>query len=148
MSKFVYRMQSILDLKIKLEEQAKMEFAAARIRLDQEQERLETLLRRRQEYEEEGRRLRGDSLNVLEIKENREAVKVLEEFEDRQRIQIQIAENELEEKRMALQEVVQERKVQEKLKEKAFETFVMEENAREGKEVDELVSYRYGQKRR
>ena len=30
MSKFVYRMQNILNLKYKLEEQAKMEFAAAR----------------------------------------------------------------------------------------------------------------------
>ena len=30
----------------------------------------------------------------------------------------------------------------------AFEVFVREENARESKEVDELVSYTYGQKRR
>jgi len=32
----------------------------------------------------------------------------------------------------------------EKLKEKAFEKFVAEENQKEQKEVDELVSYRYG----
>jgi len=38
--------------------------------------------------------------------------------------------------------------VQEKLREKAFETFIKEENARESKEVDELTSYTYGQKRR
>ena len=43
---------------------------------------------------------------------------------------------------------MQERKIQEKLRENAFEAFMKEENAREGKEVDELVSYTYGQKRR
>ena len=32
----------------------------------------------------------------------------------------------------------------EKLREKAFEEFVAEENKKEQKEVDELVSYRYG----
>ena len=43
---------------------------------------------------------------------------------------------------------MQERKINEKLTENAFEVFIREENARESKEVDELVSYTYGQKRR
>ena len=38
---------------------------------------------------------------------------------------------------------MQESKTQEKLREKAFEAFVKEENAKEAKEVDELVSYNY-----
>ena len=65
-----------------------------------------------------------------------------------QRIQVSKAEAKLEEERQKLQEAVQERKIQEKLRENAFEVFVREENARESKEVDELVSYTYGQKRR
>ena len=68
MAKFIYKMQNILNLKLKLEEQQKMEFAAARKRLDEEED--------------------------------------------------------------------------------AFEVLIREENARESKEVDELVSYTYGQKRR
>ena len=32
MAKFVYRMQSILDVKLKMEEQAKQAFAAAKIK--------------------------------------------------------------------------------------------------------------------
>ena len=43
MAKFIYRMQNILNLKLKLEEQQKMEFAAARKRLDEEEEKLELL---------------------------------------------------------------------------------------------------------
>ena len=35
-----------------------------------------------------------------------------------------------------------------KLKEKAFENFLQEENAKESKEIDELVSFTYGRKQR
>lgn len=148
MSKFIYKMQSILNLKYKLEDQAKMEFAAARRRLDEEEERLERLKERKLSYEEEGRSLREDNLNVQDIMDNRHAILQMEEFIEYQKIRVKEAETDLERERRKLQEVMQERQVQEKLREKAFETFVREENAQESKEVDELVSYTYGQKRR
>lgn len=148
MSKFVYRMQNILNLKYKLEEQAKMEFAAARRRLDEEEERLELLKKRKDSYEEEGRLLRADSLNVQDLLDNRHAILQMEEFIEYQKIRVTEAETELERQRRKLQEAIQERQVYEKLREKAFEAFIKEENVKEGKEVDELTSYTYGQKRR
>ena len=42
---------------------------------------------------------------------------------------------------------MQERKTHEKLKEKEFEQFLLDEAASESKEIDELVSYRHGQKK-
>ena len=39
-----------------------------------------------------------------------------------------------------------ERKIHEKLKENSFEEFVREINAAESKEIDELVSYTYGER--
>ena len=80
MAKFIYRMQSILDIKIKMEEQARMEFATARIRLDEEEEKLNHLIARKSDYEEEGRRLRKDSLQVFEIRENRQAIERMDEL--------------------------------------------------------------------
>lgn len=148
MAKFIYRMQNILNLKLKLEEQQKMEFAAARKRLDEEEEKLELLLNRKAGYEEEGRRLREDSLNVQDIRDNRNAILQMDEYIAYQKVQVSKAEAELEKERQKLKEAMQERKIQEKLRENAFEAFMKEENAREGKEVDELVSYTYGQKRR
>ncbi len=148
MSKFVYRMQNILNLKYKLEEQAKMGFAAARRRLTEEEEKLNLFYRRKDSYEEEGRRLREDTLEVLDILDNRNAVLQMEEFIELQKIEVAKAEDALEAERQKLQEVMQERKVQEKLREKAFEAFMKEENAKESKEIDELVSYTYGQRRR
>lgn len=148
MAKFIYRMQNILNLKTKLEEQQKMEFAAARKRLDEEEEKLDLLFRRKANYEEEGRRLREDSLNVQDILDNRNALIQMDDYIAFQKIQVSKAEDALEIERQKLQEAVQERKIQEKLRENAFEVFMREENARESKEVDELVSYIYGQKRR
>ncbi len=148
MSKFIYRMQSILNLKYKMEEQAKMEFAAARIKLDEEEEKLKILFERKADYEEAGRKLREDSLVVQDILDNKNAISQFEYFIEEQKIQVHRAEEKLEEKRIKLQEVMQERKAQEKLREKAFEVFIKEENSRESKEIDELTSYTYGQKRR
>lgn len=148
MSKFIYRMQSILNLKYKMEEQAKMEFAAARMHLDEEEEKLTHLFARKVSYEEDGRRLRKSNLNVQDILDNKNAILQMDDYIEYQKIQVRSAEALLEEKRQKLQEVMQERKVQEKLREKAFEAFIKEENSAESKEVDELTSYTYGRKRR
>lgn len=148
MSKFIYRMQSILNVKYKLEEQAKMDFAAARMRLDAEEEKLERLHNRKYDYEEEGRRLREHSLNVQDILDNKNAILQMDDFIAHQMLEVRNAEKELEEQRQKLEKVMKERKVQEKLRENAFEAFVKEENSKESKEIDELTSYIYGRKRR
>ncbi len=146
MARFRYRMQSILNIKQKMEEQAKMDFAAARMRLDEEEEKLQVLKDRKETYQEEGRALRRDSLKVREIIENRDAVAVMDEFIAYQQRQVALAEKELEQARQNLQIAMQETKTQEKLREKAFEAFIHEENAKEAKEVDELVSYTHGRR--
>ncbi|MDE6890768.1 MAG: flagellar export protein FliJ [Lachnospiraceae bacterium] len=148
MARFIYRMQSILNIKEKMEEQARMEFAAARMRLDEEELKLQALIERKEGYEEQGRALRQDALKVMDIMENRDAIGVIDEFIMNQREQIRIAERALEDARMKLQLAMQESKTQEKLREKAFEEFMREENAREAKEVDELVSYTHGSAKR
>ena len=146
MARFIYRMQSILDIKTKMEEQAKMEFAAARMRLDEEEEKQRVLEERKNTYEEKGRMLRRDSLKVPEIMENQDAMAKMDEFIALQQKNVEKAQQQLEEARVSLQMAMQESKTQEKLKEKAFEEFIHEENAREAKEVDELTSYTHGRK--
>lgn len=147
MAKFIYRMQSILDIKVKLETQAKMQFASAKHALDVEEEKLENLKRRKEGYFEEARRLRNNSLNVKQLRDNKSALQTMDNFIEEQKGQVRLAGQKLEEARAQLQEIMQERKIQEKLREKSFEDFLMEENHRESKEVDELTSYTYGQRR-
>lgn len=146
MAKFKYRMQNILAIKEKLESQAKMEYAQAKIHLNREEEILEQLKQRKESYEAKGRELLMKNLVVLDIMENKSAVHTMDEIINKQVIQVTIAERNLEEKRIKLTNVMQERKSHETLKEKAFEDFLQEINSQESKEIDELTSYRYGQK--
>ena len=148
MAKFKYRMQNILDIKKKLEESAKMEFTEANARVMREEEKLTALHGRRRVYEEEGKQLRKAQMHVQDIKNNIQALSVIREMIKDQELELQKAQKIQEEKRLQLQNAMQERKTQEKLYENAFAEFVLEENAREGREVDELVSYKYGQKRK
>ena len=127
MAKFIYRMQRILDIK-------------------EEEEKLQALIMRKAAYEDQGRELRSNALKVMEIMENRDAIAMMEEFIILQRRQVKKAEDQFEAARLKLQNAMQESKTQEKLREKAFDEFMREENAREAKEVDELVSYTHGRK--
>lgn len=147
MAKFIYRMQSVLDIKLKLESQAKMQFAAAKMRLDEEEEKLSVLFGRKAAYEEEGRKLRNHKLNVRDIRDNRTAISNMDSFIEEQKVRVAVERKNVEAAREELQEVMQERKTHEKLKEKSFEEYCLEENKKESKEIDELVSYTYGQKR-
>ncbi|MCR4961102.1 MAG: flagellar export protein FliJ [Lachnospiraceae bacterium] len=146
MARFNFRLQSVLNIRISLEEQQKMEFAAARRRLDEEEERLELLKRRKAEYEEEGRRLRDRSLNVKDIIDNETAIERIKEYIADQTERVHAAERDLETERIKLVEAVKERKTYERLREKAFEEFVAEENHKEGVENDEHNSFVYGQR--
>ena len=146
MAKFVYRMQSLLNIQYQLETQAKMELGRAQMRLTQEEEKLQGLIDRKTAYLEEGRQLRSSRLHIMDLKDNRNAMLIMDEKIEDQREQVKFAEKHVEEARNRLQEVMKERKMHEKLREKAFVEFVREENAAEHKAVDELTSYTYGQR--
>lgn len=146
MARFRYRMQSLLDVKAKLETQAKQEFAAAKMALDIENERLEALKERKASYEAEAEALLNGTLKVQEIRDNKSAILKMEDYIVIQKKQIRAAEAKVEAARQKLTGLMQERKMHEKLKEHAFEAFLEEEKKQEGKEVDELTSYTYGQR--
>lgn len=139
-------MQSLLNIQYQLESQAKMDLGRAQMHLNEEEEKLQILIGRKEAYLEEGRLMRSDRLHIMDLKDNRNAVLIMDEMIDRQREQVALAQKVVEEARKKLQEVMQERKMHEKLREKAFVEFVREENAAEHKAVDELTSYTYGQR--
>ncbi len=67
MAVFRYRMQNILNLKVKLEDQEKLVFAQARAALDRENERMALLEEKREGYQQSLTGELTDSLNVMEI---------------------------------------------------------------------------------
>ncbi|MBD5480966.1 MAG: flagellar export protein FliJ [Lachnospiraceae bacterium] len=148
MAKFRYRMQNVLNIKLSMERQAKQQYAEANAKLREEEQKLNVLFRRKFEYEQTARQLLADDLNVREITQNNEAILRMEDFITQQQREVQIALRAVEKARQKMTEVMQDRKTHERLREKAFDEFLMEEKQHESKEIDELVSYTYGQRLR
>ena len=128
MAKFVYRMQNILEIKYKTETQAKSHYSNMQARFNEEQDKLEQMFARKKELEDYHRELAVGNLDVKELL-----------------VEVKVAQKNLEMARIRLNENMKDRKTHEKLRENAFEEFLLELSAQEKKEIDELVSYRYGQ---
>ncbi len=146
MARFNFRLQSVLNLKIRLEDQQRNNFAAARKRLSDEEEKLEVLKGRLAFYEEEGRQMREDVLVLQDLLDNENSIVRIKEYIADQEINVRRAENALEEERLKLVEAIKERKMYERLRERAFEEFMAEENHKEGVENDEHNSFVYTQR--
>lgn len=143
MARFIFPMQNILDMKEKLEEQEKNQYSQANRRLQEAEAEQEALALR---LEREKEKLQEDisaSLNIKEIRRREEAVEILRMYVRQQMLVVKQREKEVEVARERLNEAMKERKTFEKLREHALEKFRIEENLREQKEVDEIVSYRY-----
>lgn len=148
MARFRYSLQNILNIKEKMETQAKQEFGMAMSALQVETEHLERMKARRREYEAQSAGLLKGKLDLRAIEENKEALLKMDSIVAAQEIRVEKAEANVEAARERMAEAMKERKMHETLREKAFEAFLQEENHAESKTIDELTSYTYGQKSR
>lgn len=143
MAKFIFKLENILSIKYKLEEQAKAEYSIEIHKLRTEQQKLERLKEKMELYEEKLFDAVKDTLDIFNIKSLEDAV---ENIKYNIRLQMVVIKNQeiiTEKARAKLDAAMKERKIYEKLKEKAFEKFKEEINAQEQKEINELVSFRF-----
>jgi flagellar FliJ protein len=147
MAKFNYRLQNILNLMENFEEQTKQAFAERRKILSDEEDKLAALNMKAVELEAESKRLRNGDLDIRHIMENEYEQKYNKEEIKKQKLKVKVAQKNLENARVRMEDAVKERKIHEKLKENAFEEFMSEEAAAEALEVDQLTSYVYGAKK-
>lgn len=147
MKKFIYRMQSILDIKLKIEEQEKINYAAARARLLEQEHILLNMINRKEEYQEQLSGMVNDKLMIHEIITVSEAVETMKDYIKIQKQKVKREEQLVEIARQKLSAAIAERKIHEKLKENAFEDYKIMYEAEERKEIDELVSFQYSTQR-
>ncbi len=143
MAKFIYRMQNILEVKLKLESQAKIAYGQANAKLLEEQQKLQDILVKKAGYDKKAKELVSGVIKVRDIQENKRAIDAMKNIMRQQMLQVQMAEKNVELARQKLNVIMMERKTHEKLREKAFEEFKQEIAYEENKAVDELVSYTY-----
>lgn len=146
MAKFIFKMQNILAVKYKLEDQAKSRYGMAMTKLREEEQVLEGLKLRRNHYELQLKDTVSDTepgLHVRRIRQLEDAVETMKYKISIQKLAVNRAMHQVELARMQLDEAMKERKTYEKLREKAFEEFKKEVESEERKEIDELVSFKF-----
>jgi flagellar FliJ protein len=149
MARFVYRMQSVLNIKQQTENQTKMEFAVAQNELNRQLDILDEYITRKARYLEEAEELRNDtSLKLQEILDNQYATAQMDVMIKQQSMVVRQYEDRVEKVRVRLTRCIQERKMQETLRERAFAEFLEEQKQEEAKENDQRSSFTYAQKQK
>lgn len=143
MAKFKYKLQNILDMKQKLETQARNEYGIANAKYNEEQDKLQQLIIRRSGYEKKWKEMMEGEINLKEVSHARNSVNTMKTLVRRQMMEVHKAEIELERRRQELNQIMMERKTHEKLREKEFENFKKELAEQESKEIDQLISYTF-----
>lgn len=143
MAKFVYRMENVLKLKEQIENQRQMEFIAAQNKVYEEEEKMKELVNRYRQYLNEQKEMATSKINVVKLRQLGEGIEATKDLIKAAAVQVKVAKKNMEVSQNRLAEAVKERKIQEKLKEKAFESFKQELNKEEMKEIDEVISFNY-----
>ncbi len=143
MAKFIFKMESILSIKTKLEDQAKAEYGIEVMKLREEEHKLMLLENRKHGFEQQLLEAVNGRLVILSIRRLEDSVENLKYNIKLQIVVIRQQEGRVAKARAKLDNAMKERKIYEKLKEKAFEEFKAEINAAEQKEIDQLVSFRF-----
>ena len=143
MAKFVYRMENVLKLKEQIENQRQMEFIAAQNKVYEEEEKMKELVNRYRQYLNEQKEMATSKINVVKLRQLGEGIEATKDLIKAEAVQVKVAKKNMEVAQNRLAEAVKERKIQEKLKERAFESFKQELNKEEMKEIDEVISFNY-----
>ena len=143
MHKFRFKLEGVLSVKMRLEEQAKAAFASAMQTLNACEQKRDEAAARVRSYEAKLEELVNGVLNITEITVCKDAIRIVREDLTEKENAVKRAQNRVEMCRKNLSNAIMERKTIEKLKEKEFEEYIKEYNDEERKQIDELVSYRH-----
>lgn len=142
MAKFLYKMQSVLNIKEKQEEEQKMLFVESKNKYEKELFALDEISKTINDLRKDLDISGGSSLAASELKEMYNTFNLYLDNYKRQIEVVDQAKLNFENAKESMKEATIERKAQDKLKEKAFISFIVEENKKEQKIIDEL-SIRY-----
>lgn len=145
MKKFKFRLQSVLDARIKKLEDCQLEMAKVQDRLNKEVQHLECLYETLKNTKNELELIlkAGSSINLLEIRSYQGyIVKVKGQITNQHKI-IADTENELEGKKQAVLEALKAKTMLEKLKEKNLKEFIANVERLDFVEIDEIATNRH-----
>ena len=126
-----------------------MEFASAQSELNRQLDILDEYIRRKENYLIEAEELRkAESLQLQDILDNQYATAQMDVMIASQSRVVKKQEDVVEKIRIRLSRAIQERKMQETLRDRAYAEYIEEEKQAEFKEVDQRTSFTYTQRQR
>lgn len=138
--KYNYKFQNLLDYKETIENFKKSEYGKALSIYTEEEKAL-------QQIEQEKNRIvdiidGGETLNIREMRLYSGYLNKVTKDRDQQEEVVEDSQEQVKQAQMSLMMAMQEKKVFEKLKEKHFKEFLVEEKRKEDKIVDEIVTFK------
>jgi flagellar FliJ protein len=142
MASYKFRLQKILDFKISVEEEKKNELSKASKRLEEEKNRLLELKQRLYEMNSTLQEKTSQGMAVNELKLLSNYIDYYKRGIKAQKVRVKMAEEYLSICRGELIKATQEKKMIEKLEEIDYGKYLYEEQKKEEKLVDDLVSFK------
>jgi flagellar FliJ protein len=143
MAKFVFRLQNVLNIKEKIEEQRKIELGNANQYLQQQKKLLQLFVIEKDKYISEFHKKNGKSVKAKDLATLNISIKYFRDKIVEQNNNVISAEEKVNLKREELKQAVVDKKTYEKLREKSYLNYMEELKVEENKIVDEIVSYKY-----
>lgn len=142
--KFRFKLQSVLELKIKMEDDEKKKLADLIALQAREEQVLQSLHYQREQRIQEFKEKQGaGGINVMELQMYAYIIDKLKNDIINQQLRLKEIAIKVEEQRQNLIKATQEKKIYEKLKEKQQEAWTAEEEFEEKKLIDELSTIKF-----
>lgn len=141
MGKFVFRMQTLLNVKTQMENSLKNELGKAVQELERQKNILTELLLEREEYIESVNNKSIEGIVVGKLREYNTYITYLNDKARQQKENIKLAQNNVDKYREQLIKAMKEKEMLEKLKEKKYEEYMKEQLKEEQKLNDEIISF-------
>ncbi|AEY66579.1 flagellar export protein FliJ [Clostridium sp. BNL1100] len=143
MQKFGFRLESVRNLKVQMEDNAKNNLALASRELEKQKEFLTSLKTTRESSISELNSKVDQGISISQIKAYNNYLSFLKQKITEQKENVYIAQNQVDIRRESLVKAVQERKILDKLREKKYGEFLKEQGKAEQLLIDELNSFKF-----
>jgi flagellar FliJ protein len=143
MQKFGFRLETVLNLKTQIEDNAKNSLARATRELEFQKESLSNLETQKENSMNTLSTAVDQGIPVYQVKNYNSFFSLMKNRITNQKVNVNNAQNDVDINRESLVKAMQERKILEKLKEKKYEEFLKEQSKSEQLLIDELNSFKF-----
>lgn len=143
MANFVFKLQSLLDVKIQLEDVIKTELGKSIRHLEIQKSIYNDMETEREDIISLFNSSSGKGIRVNKLREYSAYISILKQRLEEQKENVNCAVENVDKNREQLLKIVKEKKILEKLKSKKLEEYMKEQSKLEQRVIDEITSYKY-----